>query len=63
AHNAAHVAGVRENNVYGALERLTAAGVISPITQTKRSRAWVATEVLDEVDRLNKRLADIDKAA
>lgn len=63
AHNAAHVAGVRENNVYGALERLTAAGVISPITQTKRSRAWVATEVLDEVDRLNKRLADIGKAA
>ncbi|HEX9087288.1 MAG TPA: Fic family protein [Arthrobacter sp.] len=63
AHNAAHVAGVSETSVYGALDRLTKAGVITPITQTKRSRAWVATEVLDEVDRLNQRLADIDKAA
>jgi Fic family protein len=63
AHHAAYIAGVAETSVYGALERLTKAGVIAPITQTKRSRAWVATEVLDEVDRLNKRLAEIEKAA
>jgi hypothetical protein len=35
--------------------------VISPSQSS--ARAWVATEVLDEVDRLNKRLADIEKAA
>jgi Fic family protein len=63
AHNAAHVAGVLETTVYGALDRLTKAGVIAPITQSKRGKAWVATEVLDEVDRLNRRLADVEKAA
>jgi hypothetical protein len=40
------------------LERLSSAGVITQITQSKRSRAWSATEVLDEVDRLNNRLAN-----
>jgi Fic family protein len=62
AHNAAHAAGVAETSVYGALDRLTDAGVLTQISQNKRSRAWAATEVLDEVDRLNKRLA-ADKAA
>jgi hypothetical protein len=57
AHSAAFVAGVEERSVYGALERLTAAGVITPITASRRNRAWAATEVFDEVDRLNKRLA------
>lgn len=63
AHNAAYIAGVAETSVYGALERLTSAGVISPITQNKRSKAWAATEVLDEVDRLNKRLAKVEDPA
>jgi Fic family protein len=63
AHNAAHAAGVAETSVYGALDRLTDAGVLTQISQNKRSRAWAATEVLDEVDRLNKRLSDIEKAA
>lgn len=58
AHSAAHIAGVAETSVYAALERLSNAGVITSITQSKRSRAWAATEVLDEVDRLNSRLAD-----
>ena len=48
AHSAAHAAGVAESSVYAALERLTSAGVITPVTQSKRSRAWAATEVLDE---------------
>ncbi|MGG5173892.1 Fic family protein [Pseudarthrobacter sp. J1763] len=56
AHSAAIVAGVAESSVYGALDRLTDAGVITPITTSKRNRAWAATEVLDEVDRLNSRL-------
>jgi Fic family protein len=63
AHNAAFAANVTETSVYGALDRLTNAGVITLISQSKRSRAWAATEVLDEVDRLNKRLAAIEKAA
>jgi Fic family protein len=62
AHSAAHIAGVAESSVYGALERLSNAGVITQITQSKRSRAWAATEVLDEVDRLNSRLAKSAKA-
>lgn len=57
AHTAAHIAGVTLNAVYASLDRLTEAGVIAPITRSKRDRAWAATEVLDEVDRLNARLA------
>ncbi|MFE4542355.1 hypothetical protein [Arthrobacter sp. NPDC056727] len=57
AHSAAYVADAEERSVYGALERLTKAGVIYPITTSQRNRAWAATEVLDEVDRINARLA------
>ena len=56
------VVGVAESSVYAALQRLSSAGVITPVTQSKRSRAWAATEVLDEVDRLNNRLADAGTA-
>ena len=63
ANSAAHIAGVAESSVYAALDRLTTAGVISKVGQSKRNQAWAATEVLDEVDRLNQRLADIAKAA
>jgi hypothetical protein len=38
-------------------------GKARPIGQSKRNQAWAATEVLDEVDRLNQRLADIAKEA
>jgi Fic family protein len=60
AHSAAHAAGIEERSVYRVLERLTDAGVLSLITQSQRNRAWAATEVLDEVDRLNRRLAGRD---
>ena len=63
AHSAARIAVVAESSVYAALDMLTNAGVISKVGQSKRHQAWAATEVLDEVDRLNKRLADIEKAA
>lgn len=63
AHSAAQIAGVAESSIYAALDRLTSAGVISKVGQSKRHQAWAATEVLDEVDRLNKRLADIEQAA
>jgi len=60
AHSAAYVAGIDERSIYRVLERLTEAGVLSLITQSQRNRAWAATEVLDEVDRLNRRLAGQD---
>lgn len=63
AHSAAYIAGVEERSVYGALERLTKTGVITQITTSQRNRAWAATEVLDEVDRLNARLAQAETSA
>jgi Fic family protein len=57
AHSAAYIAGIEERSVYRVLDRLTNAGVLAQITQSQRNRAWAATEVLDEVDRLNRRLA------
>lgn len=60
AHSAAYAAGIDERSVYRVLDRLTDAGVLSLITQSQRNRAWAATEVLDEVDRLNRRLANRD---
>lgn len=56
AYTAAHFAGVRENSIYAALDRLVEAGVLSLVSTAKRYRAWAATEVLDEVDRLSARL-------
>jgi Fic family protein len=63
AHSAAHIAGVEERSVYGALERLTKAGVITQITTSLRNRDWAAMEVLVEVDRLNARLAQVEASA
>ena len=63
AHSAAYAAGVAEGSIYGALDRLAAAGVITQVGQSKRHRAWVAAEVLDEVDRLNRRLTNTPAAA
>lgn len=56
AHTAAHFAGIGENSIYAALDRLVEAGVLSLVSTAKRYRAWAATEVLDEVDRLSERL-------
>lgn len=50
-------------NCNGGSDYFTSAGVISKVGQSKRHQAWLATEVLDQVDRLNNRLADIEKAA
>ena len=56
AQTAASMAGVKLPSVYRPLERLVEAGVIAPITRSARDRAWAATDVLDEVDRLSSRL-------
>lgn len=57
AHRAAYIAGVEETSIYKTLNRMTEAGVLSLVSQSQRNRAWAAVEVLDEVDRLNRRLA------
>lgn len=57
AHQAAYIAGVEETSIYKTLNRMTEAGVLSLVSQSQRNRAWAAMEVLDEVDRLNRRLA------
>ncbi|MCM0615921.1 Fic family protein [Paenarthrobacter sp. TYUT067] len=57
AHRAAYIAGVEETSIYKTLNRMTEAGVLSLVSQSQRNRAWAAMEVLDEVDRLNRRLA------
>lgn len=57
AHTAAAMAGVGETAIYPVLDRLVDAGILSLISTAKRYRAWAATEVLDEVDRLNRRLS------
>lgn len=60
AHTAASMAGIGETSIYPVLERLVDAGVLSLVSTAKRYRAWAATEVLDEVDRLNGRLGGKD---
>lgn len=60
AHSAASIAGIEERSIYRVLDRLTSAGILTQVTQSQRNRAWAATEVLDEVDRLNRRLAGRD---
>ena len=39
-----------------ACERLAAAGVLTPLTASARSRAWMAAAVLDEIDEMNRRV-------
>jgi len=41
-----------------ACERLAAAGVLTPLTQSARDRAWMAADVLHEIDNLNLRLGN-----
>jgi Fic family protein len=42
--------------IYGALDRLVEAQVLTEITGRERDRVWVASDVLDELDRLEERI-------
>jgi Fic family protein len=57
ADGAARLAGVSEAAAYRAIDNLVAAGVLRPITESKRNRAWAAGDVLDEAEALIRRLA------
>jgi Fic family protein len=48
--------GVSTPQVYAALEQLEAAEVIHEITGRKRNRVWVASDLMDELDDLDRRI-------
>ncbi|MCX4099023.1 Fic family protein [Nocardia sp. alder85J] len=51
--NAQQIAGTVETSTYRALGRLTEAGVLEVISDSKRNRIWAATDVLAELDVLS----------
>lgn len=56
AHDIARLTGASPARVYATVERLVEAGVLRPITQSKRDMTWAAGEVLDEADLMVERL-------
>jgi Fic family protein len=45
------------SSVYTAIERMTAAGIVHPLTDRQRNQVWGVTAVLDELDELGARIA------
>jgi Fic family protein len=54
--NAALALEASRTSVLAAIENLAAADVLSEITGQQRDRVWLASEVFDEVDRLQERI-------
>jgi Fic family protein len=54
--NAALALEASQTSVLAAIENLAAADVLSEITGQQRDRVWLASEVFDEVDRLQERI-------
>ena len=54
--SAAAVAGSPVRRIYAALDRLTESEILTEITGRARDRVWVASDVLDELDRLEERI-------
>ncbi|MDR1294127.1 MAG: hypothetical protein LBK59_04105, partial [Bifidobacteriaceae bacterium] len=57
ADRAVRLTGVSEAAAYRAIGALVGAGVLRPITESKRNQAWAAGAVLDEAEALIRRLA------
>jgi Fic family protein len=57
AGRAARLTGASEAAAYRAIGALVEAGVLRPITESRRNQAWAAGAVLDEADALIRRLA------
>lgn len=49
-------AGAAASSAYAAIDRLADAGVIREITGRKRDRVWVASDILAELDDLDRRI-------
>lgn len=50
---AGRLTGTTEASTYRALDRLTAAGVLVVLSESKRNRVWAATDILTELDALS----------
>ncbi|MDR1078929.1 MAG: Fic family protein [Propionibacteriaceae bacterium] len=57
ADQAALLTEVSQASAYRAIDSLVEAGVLRPITESKRNQAWAAGAVLDEAEALIRRLA------
>lgn len=53
ADTAERITGTTDVNVYRALNRLTEAGILEILSDSKRNRVWAATDVLAELDALS----------
>ncbi len=53
ASTALRITGTSEPSTYKALDRLTAAGVLEVISESRRDRVWAARDVLIELDALS----------
>lgn len=47
------ITGTTEANTYRALDRLTAAGILDVLSESRRNRVWAATDLLAELDALS----------
>ena len=56
ADDVKRLTGASTTGAYGAINRLVDAGVLRPITQSRRDMTWAAGDVLDEADDLVSRL-------
>ncbi|MDR0945521.1 MAG: Fic family protein [Bifidobacteriaceae bacterium] len=56
AEDAASLTGSSSSSAYAAIDTLVAAGVLTPISESKRHRAWAAMDVLAEAEDLTARL-------
>lgn len=50
---AQQITGTTEASVYRAMERLTDAGILEVLSETKRNRIWAAIDVIAELDTLS----------
>jgi len=55
-HDVMRLTGASQTRAYAAIERLVEAGVLRPITESRRDMTWAAGEVLDEADLMVDRL-------
>ncbi|MFJ4657982.1 Fic family protein [Nocardia sp. NPDC088792] len=53
ADTAQQIAGTTDGSTYRALGRLTNAGILEVLSESKRNRIWAATDVLAELDALS----------
>ena len=56
ADDAAKLVPAPQSSIYTAIDRLTEAGILAPLTDRKRDQIWGAVDILDELEDLNTRI-------